>query len=106
MSRNEIDNIFASETQNGPDMKNMVYFFICNLLLVSLLLLTSCGRSEDTGSVQTAHAQTATFRLVMADSAAKARMQIKDTSSSRAKTSQKSTDDLIRWSSYSTLNGN
>ena len=106
MTRNEFDNIFASETQNEPDMKNMVYFFICNLLLVSLLLLTSCGRHEVTGKVQTTPAQTTSFRLVIADSAAKTKLHIRDTSSSRAKTSQKSTDDLIRWSSYSTLNGN
>ena len=106
MLGNEIDNTFVSEMQNDTEMKNMVYFFICNLLLVSLLLLTSCGRHEETGKVQTAPAQTTSFRLVIADSAAKTKLHIKDTSSSRAKTSQKSTDDLIRWSSYSTLNGN
>ena len=106
MLGNEIDNTFVSEMQNDTEMKNMVYFFICNLLLVSLLLLTSCGRHEETGKVQTAPAQTTSFRLVIADSAAKTKLHIKDTSSSRAISSQKSTDDLIRWSSYSTLNGN
>ena len=88
-------------------MKNMLYFFISNVLLVTLLLLTSCGRNEDNRNLQTTQLQKTTFRLVIADSAAKSRLQISDTSSSGMKAaSQKSTDDLIRWSGYSTLNGN
>ena len=107
MLGNEIDNTFASETQNDTDMKNMLYFFISNLLLVALLLLTSCGRNEDNRNLQTTQLQKTTFRLVIADSAAKNRLQISDTSSSGMKAaSQKSTDDLIQWSEYSTLNGN
>ena len=107
MLGNEIDNTFASETQNDTDMKNMLYFFISNLLLVTLLLLTSCGRNEDNRNLQTTQFQKTTFRLVIADSAAKNRLQISDTSSSGMKAaSQKSTDDLIHWSEYSTLNGN
>ena len=107
MLGNEIDNTFASETQNDTDMKNMLYFFISNLLLVTLLLLTSCGRNEDNRNLQTTQLQKTTFRLVIADSAAKNRLQISDTSSSCMKAaSQKSTDDLIHWSEYSTLNGN
>ena len=107
MLGNEIDNTFASETQNDTDMKNMLYFFISNLLLVALLLLTSCGRNEDNRNLQTTQLQKTTFRLVIADSAAKNRLQISDTSSSGMKAaSQKSTDDLIHWSEYSTLNGN
>ena len=101
MLGNEIDNTFVSEMQNDTEMKNMVYFFLSNLLLVAFLLLSSCGRNEETTNLQTT-----SFRLVMADSAAKTKLQTRDSSLLRAKTSQKSTDDLIRWSSYSTLNGN
>lgn len=107
MLGNEIDNTFASEMQNDTDMKNMLYFFISNVLLVALLLLTSCGRNEDDHNLQTTQLQKTTFRLVIADSAAKNRLHISDTSSSGMKAaSQKSTDDLIHWSEYSTLNGN
>lgn len=28
-------------------MKNMVYCFICNLLLIALIILTSCGRQSE-----------------------------------------------------------
>ena len=28
-------------------MKNMVYCLLCNLLLVALVILTSCGRHEE-----------------------------------------------------------
>ena len=28
-------------------MKNMVYCFLCNLLLVALIILTSCARQDD-----------------------------------------------------------
>ena len=33
-------------------MKNMVYCFICNLLLLALLILTSCGRQDDSVAKQ------------------------------------------------------
>ena len=32
-------------------MKNMVYCFICNLLLVALIILTSCGRQSDVAPI-------------------------------------------------------
>ena len=106
MSRNEFDNIFVSETKSYTGMKNMTYFLISNILLVALLLLASCGRNDEDRDVQATTVQTTSFRLVIADSSAKTRLHTKDTSSSRTKASGKSTDDLIRWSSYSTLNGN
>ena len=28
-------------------MKNMVYCFLCNLLLIALIMLTSCGRHDE-----------------------------------------------------------
>lgn len=87
-------------------MKNLVYFFLSNLILVTLLLLGSCTRHEDNGHVQAVSSQPSTLRIVIADSAANRGLQKKDTCSSREKMSKKSTDDLMHWAGYSTLNGN
>ncbi len=51
MPRYGFDNIFASETKTATLMKNMVYCLICNLLLVALVILTSCGRQSDTVAI-------------------------------------------------------
>ena len=106
MLGNEIDNSFASETQNDIDMKNMIYFCLSNLLLVAIFLLCSCTRNEENTHVQAVSAQTTEIRIIIADSASKTGSQRNDTSISRTKMSKKSTDELIHWAEYSTLNGN
>ena len=106
MLGNEIDNSFASETQNDIDMKNMIYFCLSNLLLVAIFLLCSCTRNEENTHAQAVSAQTTEIRIIIADSASKTGSQRNDTSISRAKMSKKSTDELIHWAEYSTLNGN
>ena len=88
MIRNKIDNTFASETQNDFLMKNMVYFFLCNLLLIALFVFSSCNRSE-----HGAHGVTCTDSMSVPDS-------------SHVVMSEKSMDNLIHWADYSTLNGN
>ena len=68
-------------------MKNMVYFFICNLLLVALFVLSSCaGHEEESHTIQN-------------------KSQTKDDTLARAKMSEKSNDDLLHWSVYTTLDG-
>ena len=44
--RNDIASTFASETENRIEMKNMLYCLLCNILLVALLLLTSCTNEK------------------------------------------------------------
>ena len=98
--------IFSHQkSQNDTRMKNMVYFFICNLILVALFVLSSCSSHENESHVQPRPSDVPAYRFMTADSSSQNKAQTKDVSSVRAKMSQKSTDDLIHWSDYSTLNG-
>ena len=92
-------------------MKNMVYCFICNLLLVALLLLTSCGRrSEEISAGKIAGNQLADssreFLVTRQPQTlyGKKRTEIHftnaaghDTSAAKSVMAGKSQKDLIRW---------
>ena len=86
-------------------MKNMVYFFICNLLLVALFVFSSCaGHEKDSPAISTQPDQP-TYNLMTADSSFQNKTQTKESSSARAQMSEKSNNDLLHWSAYSGLDG-
>ena len=86
-------------------MKNMVYFFICNLLLVALFVLSSCAGHEEEPSAISTQSDLPAYGLMTADSSFQNKTQTKESSSARAQMSEKSNNDLLHWSAYSALDG-
>ena len=86
-------------------MKNMVYCFICNLLLVALLILTSCGRQDDSVAKQddinadtftNVRQQDVLYHMEKNNRINFSNLSNKDTAMS--KVYDKSQKNLIRWS--------
>lgn len=76
-------------------MKNMVYCFICNLLLVALLILTSCGRQDDSVA-KNVRQQDVLYHMEKNNRINFSNLSNKDTAMS--KVYDKSQKNLIRWS--------
>ena len=81
-------------------MKNMVYCFICNLLLVALLILTSCGRQDDSvakqDDIKNVRQQDVLYHMEKNNRINFSNLSNKDTAMS--KVYDKSQKNLIRWS--------
>lgn len=46
-----IDYTFASKPENSCLMKNLMYFLLCDIIIVALVVLTSCGRQDECVSI-------------------------------------------------------
>ena len=95
-------------------MKNMVKCIICSLLLVALMILTSCGRRDDASARQSSAVDTT---MVLKDpvtgiqvrpsssvkvsfhedTSAHLRFSSNDSISSKEELSRRSQKDMIRW---------
>lgn len=116
-----IDFIIVSRQNlaNSPFMKNLFYFVVCNLLLIVVVIMSSCsGREEMTHELSlrsvadTAHvtvfendpcpynctSEHCPYRLHM-EPQTKIRFSSKDSMVSKSELSRRSQKDLIRWSS-------
>ena len=86
--RYKIGYTFATKIKSAGFMKNMVYCFICNLLLIALIMLTSCGRREDMQAGTPAHIEQEDCSCISRN----------DTMASQSVISDRSQKNLIRWS--------
>ena len=94
-------------------MKNLMYFLLCDVIIVALVILTSCNRHEDGAPVQPepfakeqawdSLMKAATGMTVAGKSTGAAAIKFtassgKDTSSARARISEQAQRELIIWS--------
>lgn len=94
-------------------MKNLMYFLLCDVIIVALVILTSCNRHEDGAPVQPepfakeqawdSLMKAATGMAVAGKSTGAAAIKFtassgKDTSSARARISEQAQRELIIWS--------
>ena len=78
-------------------MKNFLCFALCNLLLIALVILSSCSRRENTSSEVKVKADTSYCLPSSSDSVYQIRFTSKDSVSSKSELSRRSQKDLIRW---------
>ena len=82
------------------EMKNMLYCLLCNLLLVALLILTSCTKEQAVESTALVSKTKTGFSLTYTMNREKPRhidFSHKDSSSTEEKLSDRSNKDFIRW---------
>ena len=79
-------------------MKNMVKCILCTLLLVALVILSSCTGRDDSRKGQS-HAADTTVVLKdpVTDTSAHLRFPTNDSTSSKKELSRRSQKDMIRW---------
>ena len=78
-------------------MKSLIYFVLCDLLLVAIVILSSCSRREAAVPEVRAKADTCYSLPMLGDSVYKLRFVSKDTVPSKSELSRRSQKDLIRW---------
>ena len=78
-------------------MRNMVYFFLCSLLLVAIVILSSCTRHGEVVSKVSAKTDTSYVLPVTGDSVHTINLASKDTVSPESELARRSQKDLIRW---------
>jgi hypothetical protein len=89
--------IILSLLKISHGMKNFLCFALCNLLLIALVILTSCSRREG-GSAEVKTRPDTTFCLPMSeDSVHKIVFTSKDSVSPKSELARRSQKDLIRW---------
>ena len=106
--RYNFDYTFVAEIKNGGLMKNLMYFLLCDIIILALVMLTSCCRQEDTHAVApdpvdkeylaTYHRATASKSLFGPSAIRFSSSKEKDTSSIRSRMSEQTQQELIRWS--------
>jgi hypothetical protein len=82
------------------EMKNMLYCFLCTLLLVALLILTSCSKEhaiERTASVSEAKTGFSLTHTLKREKPSQIDFSHKDCPSAEDKLSDRSQKDFIRW---------
>ena len=78
-------------------MKNFLCFALCNLLLIALVILSSCSRREG-GSAEVKVKEDTSYCLPSSnDTVYKIRFTSEDSVSSKSELSRRSQKDLIRW---------
>ena len=78
-------------------MKNFLCFALCNLLLIALVILSSCSRRETSSSEAKSKADTCYCLPSSGDSVYKIRFVSEDSISSKSELTRRSQKDLIRW---------
>jgi hypothetical protein len=104
----EFDNTFGPEIKNGGLMKNLMYFLLCDILILALALLTSCSRQDagqadgpapvDKEYLATYHRATTSKSLFGSSAIRFSSSKEKDTSSIRSRMSEQTQQELIIWS--------
>ena len=89
-------------------MKNLMYFLLCDIIIIALVMLTSCCRQEDTHAVApdpvdkeylaTYHRATVSKSLFGPSAIRFSSPKEKDTSSIRSRMSEQTQQELIIWS--------
>lgn len=78
-------------------MKNFLCFALCNLLLIALVILSSCSRRENGSPEVKVKADTCYSLPSSSDSVYQIRFTSKDSVSSKSELTRRSQKDLIRW---------
>lgn len=78
-------------------MKNFLCFALCNLLLIALVILSSCSRRENGSPEVKVKADTCYSLPSSSDSVCQIRFTSKDSVSSKSELTRRSQKDLIRW---------
>lgn len=104
----EFDNTFGPEIKNGGLMKNLMYFLLCDIIILALVMLTSCSRQDGTHASEPApvdkeylakfHRATAGKSLFGSSEMKFSSPKEKDTSSIRSRMSEQTQQELIIWS--------
>ena len=89
-------------------MKNLMYFVLCDIVIVALVILTSCNRHEENRTVVSdpvdkeylaTYHRAATSKSLFGSSAIRfSSSKEKDTSSIRSRMSEQAQQELIIWS--------
>lgn len=88
-------------------MKNLVYFLLCNVIIVALVLFTSCGRVENESPLPVSPAKELTregqcvnkcFDQIATSASQRNLLSDKDTGRVRSRLSEKAQKSLILWS--------
>ena len=85
------------KTQNDAVMRNLFCFVLCDLLLVAIVILTSCTRRGEVASEVREKPDTSFVLPMSGDSVHKINLASKDTVSSKSELNRRSQKDLIRW---------
>ena len=98
----------SQKSKNGGLMKNLMYFLLCDIIILALVMLTSCCRQEDAHAVApdpvdkdylaTYHRATASKSLFGPSAIRFSSSKEKDTSSIRSRMSEQTQQELIIWS--------
>ena len=109
MCRYEFAYTFGPKSKNGGLMKNLMYFLLCDVIILALVMLSSCCRQDDIQAVvqqapvdkeylATYHRATASKSLFGPSAIRFSSSKEKDTSSIRSRMSEQTQQELIIWS--------
>ena len=106
--RYNFDYTFVAEIKNGGLMKNLMYFLLCDIIILALVMLTSCSRQDagqadgpapvDKEYLATYHRATTSKSLFGSSAIRFSSSKEKDTSSIRSRMSEQTQQELIIWS--------